>query len=417
MHFMYRFFPVGQGLFCYGELGNKWDEPKVRWVYDCGTTSSQQLLEDQLTVLGTVQKGNDRLDLLFISHFDKDHISGVAKLLGKFKVGTILLPYMTQEQLLIHAIQGGAEPGDPEFAFFTNPTDFLTGLDDAKGIDRIVYVPPSSGEGPDIKDDEPPADDPIEPVSIPVEDLFPGRGHLKPTKEGVKTEVKQLVDNGRVSAGPVWEFVMYNDARPVELADLDVDAVIEQRKVLIDSTDEAARETAMKEIKRLFHEKLRDGHKRNLISLFVYGGPVYQTRRDGDLDVKLQVDGMRMRHHHYFLHGHTPSPWTTPWMHGSILYTGDGYLDEPARLQRMATYFRGKRIARVNVLQVMHHGARANWHQGVAAALHPHFSVFSSDPAHKRFGHPHTEVVNDFTPYNPIRVNPTDGFAMRYGRH
>jgi hypothetical protein len=413
---MYRFFPVGQGLFTYGELGNTWDEPKVRWVYDCGTSSTQALLTDQLDGLFAAT-GEVTIDLLFISHFDKDHISGVAKLLGRFKVGYILLPYMSPEQLLIHAIQGGVEPGDPVFRFFTNPTDFLTGVEGVKGIGKVVYVQPSSGEGPELKDETPPEDDPVEPLFIPMDELPSDAQHLRPTEEGVTTEAKQLVQNGRVTAGPVWEFLMYNDDRPIDLVDLDTNAVNVQREILLGSKDESARESAMKEIKRLFHEKLRDGHKRNLISLFAYGGPVYQARRHGTMDVDVEWNDERMWHHCHLRHRNTTPRYTTPWMHGSILYTGDGYLDEPVRLDRMTRYFRGNRIARVNMLQVMHHGAKGNWHKGVAAALHPHFSVFSSDPAHRGYGHPHAPVVQDFEPYNVVQVDRENGFVVHYYVH
>ena len=44
-NFRYHFFPVGQGLFATGCLRrDDEDAPRYYWVYDCGTSSSDDLL-------------------------------------------------------------------------------------------------------------------------------------------------------------------------------------------------------------------------------------------------------------------------------------------------------------------------------------------------------------------------------------
>ena len=60
----------------------------------------------------------------------------------------------------------------------------------------------------------------------------------------------------------------------------------------------------------------------------------------------------------------------------------------------------------------MHHGAEGNWHEGVAAALAPAASLFSSDPANKKLGHPHAPVLRDFWPYCPVQVDGTNTFRL-----
>jgi hypothetical protein len=62
------------------------------------------------------------------------------------------------------------------------------------------------------------------------------------------------------------------------------------------------------------------------------------------------------------------------------------------------------RIGRTAVFQVMHHGAAANWTPGVASVIGPWFSVFSSDPNHRGYGHPHAEVLRDFWLCGPVQV-------------
>jgi beta-lactamase superfamily II metal-dependent hydrolase len=93
--------------------------------------------------------------------------------------------------------------------------------------------------------------------------------------------------------------------------------------------------------------------------------------------------------------------------------TGDGYLDTPERLQALVKYFEPHgRLAKVSVLQVMHHGSNKNWHKGVAATLSSDRSIFSSDPNHRGFSHPHRDVVEDFICYGPQQVNSRRGFSM-----
>jgi hypothetical protein len=60
----------------------------------------------------------------------------------------------------------------------------------------------------------------------------------------------------------------------------------------------------------------------------------------------------------------------------------------------------------------MHHGARGCWHTGVAKALSPYFSVFSSDPDRSPLKHPHAEVVRDFLPYGPVQVDKKQLFTI-----
>ena len=67
--------------------GNK----EINWIYDCGNIKSAQ------EYLKTV----DTIDLIFISHFDVDHIRGIPTLLKskKCQFAKVIVPYLTQEDL------------------------------------------------------------------------------------------------------------------------------------------------------------------------------------------------------------------------------------------------------------------------------------------------------------------------------
>src|SRR5690606_1857974 len=87
------------------------------------------------------------LDLVFLSHFDHDHISGIKQLLGAFDVDTLVMPFLSFEQLILVAIEEGIEGDDPLFPFFTDPPTFLGTIENAS-IRRILLVPPSDAPGP-----------------------------------------------------------------------------------------------------------------------------------------------------------------------------------------------------------------------------------------------------------------------------
>lgn len=89
--------PVGHGWFHSGALGRA--AARLRWVYDCGASRKQGIerLASEIAILKG--DGEERvLDLLFLSHFDRDHVSGVTELLKALKVSTVVLPYLDDLQ-------------------------------------------------------------------------------------------------------------------------------------------------------------------------------------------------------------------------------------------------------------------------------------------------------------------------------
>lgn len=86
---------VGHGGFHTGALGL--DRPYVRWVYDCGAWRhvGKQALNRCISDYAEKVSAADRsVDLLFLSHFDVDHVSGVSDLLKKVRVDTVVVPYL-----------------------------------------------------------------------------------------------------------------------------------------------------------------------------------------------------------------------------------------------------------------------------------------------------------------------------------
>lgn len=90
------FWPVGQGLFCSERFTDPADNTTAVVVYDCGST--REILWNSIEKKFMPQNYG-KIDLLFISHFHVDHISGIPYLLQNYDIRNILLPVITTSLL------------------------------------------------------------------------------------------------------------------------------------------------------------------------------------------------------------------------------------------------------------------------------------------------------------------------------
>jgi len=421
MEVRYGFHGVGQGLFSSGslELFSRIPGRKFNWVYDCGTDSSQRYLDSALNDLQhdipTLGVGRPYLDLVTISHFDTDHISGLVKLLERFDVGDLLLPYMPLWQRLVIAFHAHRAHRSRLTSFLVNPVAFITAVPEAN-IKRILFA---SG-GPPLEDPPRGADVPREPKRPPatgeqdekrrgmgpdfavvdteeLSDLdaaddrrLDGEYMKRAARNG--TRVAYMRYRGAVVVAGCWEFLPYNDAQLAPMASTSFrDQVSLLRDDLLGGV-KAVTTRALIALKTLYTAEFDFNGQRenpNLISLFLYAGPI--SPRGTEI---------------YARHVTSPHGWSFRLSDkGGVLYTGDGYINTPARFNSMQAFLCSHRVDNLAVLQVMHHGATANWQAGLAGKIKPEFSVFSSNPLHKGFRHPHTVVSNDFASYRPLQAS------------
>jgi hypothetical protein len=432
----YGFHGVGQGLFSSGSIAvlNPTARSQFNWVYDCGTSSSQYYLDRALGGLEcdirTPAGRRPYLDLVTISHFDKDHINGLVKLLERFDVGDLLLPYMPLWQRLVIAFHAHRGHRSRLTNFLVNPVAFIAAVPESN-VKRILFasgVPPleeprlDAGISPHPERPPAPGDERAErrrgkPISVEVdiEDLsslgaaddrrLDASRMARAAKNGTSVAFMK-VGTALVVAG-CWEFMPYNDAQLAPMASAGFrNEVSRLRSDLLGGVKSVATR-ALEMLKRLYAKEFDfNGHEENnnLISLFLYAGP---TDPSAEVDCAHFSRGACWCCH----------DWVelTPPGRGSLLYTGDGYLDTDARFASMQSFLGPHRLESLAALQVMHHGARANWHTGLADKIRPEFSVFSSNPLHKRYRHPHTEVLKDFASYRPLQASKGSAVNLAFG--
>lgn len=121
------FHPVGQGAF-YSEVFFDQKGGQVV-VYDCGTETGinamQIPLDKQIDLFKSSFVRNQQIDILFISHFHADHISGIDRLLANVKVKATIIPMLDWATLTLTRVWNFLQ------YYANNPAFALT-------IDRII---------------------------------------------------------------------------------------------------------------------------------------------------------------------------------------------------------------------------------------------------------------------------------------
>lgn len=407
--FHYQFHPVGQGLFASGCLYQaNTPQPKFLWVYDCGSVSVKKpvLWNAKVGDLRRFTHEKSHIDLLTLSHFDHDHISGVTALLGQFEVETLMLPYAPLWERLLIAFERRIKPEDERMSYYLDPVAYLRRIEGAS-IRRVVVVLPSDGEEfpvPDEPNVGPNHPDEVWNLNVPV-DLFDVDDQVVQEFGSPSDGVAFLPSSRPLTVRGLWEFCPYNAPRPSRTTKFQ-ELVLNLRKKLLNAV-QPEREVALAALKAAYDVEFGGtSRKRNIISIFLYAGPVYRAWTASKLTspcrTLLSDYPARSPCYHRM---HRDTRVQTPKC--SILYSGDGYLDTPPRFESLYGCIGIVRMSQLGVFQVNHHGAKPNWHDGLALKLNPAFSVISSDPERRRPRHPHPKVLRDFWPYSPIQVHKT----------
>jgi hypothetical protein len=136
----FTFFKAGQGSFYGGRIWSYETNQVFTIVYDCGTSpfiaGNNQSLNNEIDYFKSrqhnSQRSNDEIELLFISHLDYDHVSGLKRLLMEFKVKNIILPYidLKHRQFFLTSISDNNSDNNLTFddyiSFIESPNQFIS---------------------------------------------------------------------------------------------------------------------------------------------------------------------------------------------------------------------------------------------------------------------------------------------------
>lgn len=387
-----EFWNVGQGLFSSGRIQMGYASA-FHWVYDCGTSSSPKLLQNAVNEYN-YYKNQGSIDLLVLSHFDKDHISGVKELLknGR-KIKRWVVPYYPLWQRLVIALLLDIQPDDEEWAFYQNPiqyfkTDFAEELKET----QFLLLPAKENENEISISLDPRNFDDVLSFET-TEKLSDEFGNLEQNVHWLNPDKALLLRKGEEQ----FEFVLYNV--PFHLlakVPTNLTAFQKQVKQIIQSHQSNSTDPTLA-LKTLYTLAFGNGNKhKNIISQYLYIrniklSPFWGMGNNHIFDVSIDNENEITV---------IPEDKTK----NAILYTGDAFLNDLPLLTDLTQSLGAERMSRTYCLQVPHHGSKHNWQQGLANIFSPCISVFSAD-SQRRNGHPHGEVLKDFATYTPILVN------------
>jgi len=361
-----EFHPVGQGLFSSGKIFA--EDGVFQFVYDCGSSSKAIFLKSEIEERFAK---NESIDMVVLSHFDKDHVNGLIQLIERCKIKSLFVPALRPKLTLELAFKYPQITRD-ELSFYVDPVFFL----EQRGRTKLVEVEPSDvsrkpketteyADGLSLLIE---GDNPIYTDGTPV---IIEQGHIR------------LPSGSRIfpSSKPTMEITPYYDEEVKEQLGRD--------SVFVDEIHVAAQDLIRKEIskqdfdrefRRLrnkLHDKLeKTPEKRNLISMFLYMKPT--TQKECFFAPPLFDNAQA----------------NSNYNKSAILFSGDGYLNTPERVDNLINYLRDERLKYLGCFQLMHHGSKTNWMPGLAQHIAPIYSISTSSPSWYR--HPHPEVIDDF---------------------
>lgn len=392
-HFTRTFHPVGQGAF-YSETHDS-DNTRFTVVYDCGSQKDKAWLEQRVkSGLGSLD-----VDILFISHFDKDHISGVKFLKPK----KIVIPFFSDEELIILGLHN--------LVFGTQfQTSFISDLRQRyKG--NLIEVSPMSDET-----------------------FIRGFENPEMFEESNGNGSRQIPSGtvvGLSKAFPVWIYIPFNPNLNKKIFQLFIQELTAAKldiKLLQDYDSQYVIDNLSK-IKTAF----RKVGKLNDHSMVVYSGPIPVLWHGSPLYEYSQI---RTAGNAWTCpyHCHRRNYWDNGLEGSSCLYTGDIPLkdskdNDNGILRSVYSAMPQDLIDNISTIQIPHHGSSHNYHpvlksfwdrsSGEMIESDRELTYIISAGESNTFGHPSWWVIGDLLNLDPVpniqvvSENPISGLIQQ----
>lgn len=369
------FHTIGQGAF-YSER-----HENINIVYDCGNWRNTKLADKIVKQSFTK---NEEIDILFISHFDFDHVSKIPTLTKHVKrIRNVVMPLLhNNEKILLSNFYRGL--GLNILNLINNPQQFFGEKT------KIIYVRSSDNN-------EIPINDNVEPTNI---------DEIIKTKDAENLEVEsgvQITLKGLLN----WVFIPFNYKYNQNHNDLIKELTKEGFNTTKLTTD--PKYTLDKIVKDLSISKAKGGKifkdiydridgKINQNSMFLYSGPVQSNKYHKNF-----FSGNMHRYFHYRLYFHCNRHSDKV----GCIYTGDGNLND-VDIKSIFNYY----WENVGTIQIPHHGDLKSFNQKVLED--EHYCCPISVGKNKPYGHPSDKVIADILSSRSCPIKVTEELNSEY---
>jgi len=264
----FEFHKIGQGLFYSGNIED------YQFVYDCGT-SSRAVYMDKAIKDDYYFRGKGPLDLLIISHFHQDHVSGIKDLLNKTNgVKRVILPYLFPQQRLVllaqYVGQSAGAISDDYQSFLINPVRYFHDLDNET---EISFIMPGQSFEEDIPDEVVGEPGGNWTGSVLPKNDFPEE--IRDTEE-VRDNKVTIRSHSGLFKTDIWQFKFYCDAEWIDPSTLHSELKkedINPDEIDLDINNKDVKER-LKKIEEVYYSLLDKDKEENLISLVCCHGPI-----------------------------------------------------------------------------------------------------------------------------------------------
>jgi hypothetical protein len=376
----FKFYNVGQGCFYGGKIEHKGQQFVL--VYDCGSVSAKKYLDDSIIEF---RKEFKQIDLLIVSHLDKDHVNGIKDLITGIIVKNIILPYLPLIDRL--ALASSYTTTDVDYtSFLNNPISYLQS--DEFNVKDFYYMNPETDS--DNEDD-----DSNEPPKFNQDDI--GEFNLSGFKEDEAFKLSVIADDERLKEDSsliflslnttlflsknFWEFVFYHRKVTVNTAIKDFQKDVENYMQLNSITKlHDLFDSHINNIRTLYTSNLKFSINRTSICL--YHGPLFKAYTRGNINTK--------------------SMWYGKWWYlnkkrfnkfGTLL-TGDQELKTKKDFNSFISHYQNK-LKHIEIFQVPHHGSNANWNLMPNALSNQDIGCYVINHGFGSKHHPHINVLEN----------------------
>ncbi len=348
MHFIRRFIlPVGQGAFYVEKIGN------INIVYDCGSIGNGKKIKE---LIEKCFERNKVIEAIFISHLDKDHMSGVEDLLTKCKVKRICFPLITEEMKLVLKtkimIEEAIGNSYSKFIreFIEDPEAAIKKIKEDMEIELIEILP---SDEQNIVEENNKKIDKEETKNQKIKRV------KKKSGEDIAKEIKDLKYE--------WELIPYNFKQETRIIEFEENLEKEfGKKISLKEVEEIwikNEDNSRKKIKKAY-KSLKGGINNNSMTLF-----------SGVREVGTQIQ------------------YNSSYKNVGCLYTGDYEAKEEDKWETLKQAYEGY-WEWIGMIQVPHHGSSKNCNDNL---ISKNAVYFLSAGKKNKHGHPSKDVVHDIT--------------------
>lgn len=351
---------VGQGAFYTERCEQNNGQSVVNIVYDCGSdtpfTGRGKLIDNEITQ--TFEK-DEKILAVFISHFHRDHINGLKKLLNHCTVKYVFLPILTTESKLLYLSNNNL---DNETAFFiNNPKNFIN---EQNQETNIVYIKVLDNNKNDDREEN----------SIFLEEYNQGK------ESEIESGTQILVCN------TLWKYIPFN------LTNSDLINKIQQlyntKGKTIPKPDKIS-QTNIDDAKAIFNEIIKNNEEKNANSMVLYSGAAKDDFIDSYYYCNHYCCNCHIDYNCYeCFHGHSVLREFT-----GCLYLGDYDLNGKG-LSELSKKYKNV-LNNIQIIQVPHHGSIHNFNKAIFHRFYYTQCYFISAGINNKYRHPSSTVIAD----------------------